>query len=217
MYKRQVYEKEDNWRGSLNYSWTPVYKPLEPFKKIKNRSKWFDILKRFGLNWLPQNVAFNTEITRNYYELQERDMESTDNSKLPLTFNQQFLWNRDFTLRWDITKNIHMNFQSATHAEIEEPYTPVNKDLYPDRYQAWKDSVWNSIKHFGTPLDYNQSFSLSYQLPLNLLPLFDWINADANYTAVYNWVRGTDLEDGTSLGNTIANNRSLNILSLIHI
>ncbi|ETD19618.1 cell surface protein SprA [Hoylesella oralis CC98A] len=209
--KTTVYEKEDNWRGSLNYSWTPVYKPLEPFKKIKNRSKWFDILKRFGLNWLPQNVAFNTEITRNYYELQERDMESTDNSKLPLTFNQQFLWNRDFTLRWDITKNIHMNFQSATHAEIEEPYTPVNKDLYPDRYQAWKDSVWNSIKHFGTPLDYNQSFSLSYQLPLNLLPLFDWINADANYTAVYNWVRGTDLEDGTSLGNTIANNRSLNI------
>ncbi len=209
--KTTVYEKEDNWRGSLNYNWTPVYKPLEPFRKIKNRSKWFDILKRFGLNWLPQNVAFNTEITRNYYELQERDMESTDNSKLPLTFNQQFLWNRDFTLRWDITKNIHMNFQSATHAEIEEPYTPVNKDLYPDRYQAWKDSVWNSIKHFGTPLDYNQSFSLSYQLPLNLLPLFDWINADANYTAVYNWVRGTDLEDGTSLGNTIANNRSLNI------
>ena len=209
--KTTVYEKEDNWRGSLNYNWTPVYKPLEPFRKIKNRSKWFDILKRFGLNWLPQNVAFNTEITRNYYELQERDMESTDNSKLPLTFNQQFLWNRDFTLRWDITKNIHMNFQSATHAEIEEPYTPVNTDLYPDRYQAWKDSVWNSIKHFGTPLDYNQSFSLSYQLPLNLLPLFDWINADANYTAVYNWVRGTDLEDGTSLGNTIANNRSLNI------
>lgn len=209
--KTTVYEKEDNWRGSLNYNWTPVYKPLEPFRKIKNRSKWFDILKRFGLNWLPQNVAFNTEITRNYYELQERDMESTDNSKLPLTFNQQFLWNRDFTLRWDITKNIHMNFQSATHAEIEEPYTPVNKDLYPDRYQAWKDSVWNSIKHFGTPLDYNQSFSLSYQLPLNLLPLFDWINADTNYTAVYNWVRGTDLEDGTSLGNTIANNRSLNI------
>ena len=206
-----VYEKENNWRGSLNYSWTPVYKPLEPFKTIKNRSKWLDILKRFGLNWLPQNVAFNTEITRNYYELQERDMESTGNDKLPVVFSEQFLWNRDFTLRWDITRNIHMNFQSATHAEIEEPYTPINKDLYPDRYQAWKDSVWNSIKHFGTPLDYNQSFSLSYQLPLNLLPLFDWINADANYTATYNWIRGTNLDNGTSLGNTIANNRSLNI------
>lgn len=206
-----VYEKEDNWRGALNYSWTPVYKALEPFKKIKNRNKWLDILKRFGLNWLPQNVGFNTEITRNYYELQERDMESMENSQLPLTFSQQFLWNRDFTLRWDLTKNLHMNFQSATHAEIEEPYTPVNKDLYPDRYKAWKDSVWTSIKNLGTPLDYNQTFTMSYQLPLNLIPIFDWVNSDATYNATYNWVRGTDLEDGTSLGNTISNNRTLNV------
>ncbi|MCR5077773.1 MAG: cell surface protein SprA [Prevotella sp.] len=207
-----VYENEDNWRGAMNYNWTPVYKPWEPFRKIiKSRSKWFDILKRFGLNWLPQNIAFNTEMTRNYYELQERDMESAENSMLPLTFNEQFLWNRDFSLRWDLTRNLHMNFQSATHAEIEEPYTPVNKDLYADRYQAWKDSVWTSIKHFGTPLDYQQNFTLSYQLPLNLIPIFDWVNADANYTAAYTWVRGTDLEDGTSLGNTITSNRTLNI------
>ena len=37
------------------------------------------------------------------------------------------------------------------------------------------------------------------------------MNADANYTAAYTWVRGTKLEDGTSLGNTITANRSLNI------
>jgi len=152
-------------------------------------------------------------MVRNYYELQERDMESTENSLLPLTFSEQFLWNRDFALRWDLTRNLHMNFQSATHAEIEEPYTPINKDLYADRYQAWKDSVWTSIKHFGTPLDYQQNFTLSYQLPLNLLPIFDWINADANYTASYTWVRGTSLDNGTSLGNTITSNRALNINS----
>ena len=206
-----VYEREDNWRGSLNYSWTPVYKSFEPFKKIKSKSKWLDLPKKFGLNWLPQNVGFNTEITRNYYELQERDMESTENTKLPLTFSSQFLWNREFNLRWDLTKNLHMNFQSATNAEIEEPYTPVNKELYPDRYEAWKDSVWTSIKHMGTPLNYSQQFQASYKLPINLLPVFDWITSDASYTANYNWVRGTDLEDGTALGNTIANNRQINI------
>lgn len=120
---------------------------------MKSRSKWLDFPKKFGLNWLPQNVAFNTDITRNYYELQERDMESTENQKLPLTFSSQFLWNREFNLRWDLTKNLHMNFQSATNAEIEEPYTPVNKDLYPDSYTAWKDSVWTSIKHLGRPVE----------------------------------------------------------------
>ena len=206
-----VYEKEDNWQGSLNYSWVPVYKPLEPFKKIKNKSKWLDLPRRFGFNWLPQNVGFNSEISRSYYELQERDMQDLGGSQLPLTFSQQFLWNRDFSLRWDLTKNLHMNFQSATHAEIEEPYTPVNKDLYADQYKAWKDSVWTSIKHFGTPLDYNQTFTASYQLPLNLIPIFDWVNADAQYTATYNWMRGSDLEDGTSLGNTISNNRQIRL------
>ena len=207
-----VYEKEDNWRGSLNYSYTPVYKPLEPFKKlIKSKSKWFTILKSFGLNWLPQNITFNTEMTRNYYELQERDMESTGGNQLPLTFSEQFLWDRSFSLRWDLTKNLHMNFSSATNAEIEEPYTPVNKDLYPDQYSAWKDSVWTSIKDFGRPLDYNQTFTASYQLPLNLIPIFDWVSADGNYNATYNWTRGTDLEDGTSLGNAITVNRSYNV------
>ena len=138
-------------------------------------------------------------------------MEDLGGSQLPLIFSEQFLWNRDFSIRWDLTKNIHMNFQSATHAEIEEPYTPINKDLYPDQYSAWKDSVKTSLRHFGTPLDYNQSFKLSYQLPLNLIPIFDWVNADANYTSTYRWIRGTDLDDGTSLGNTISNSRDLNI------
>lgn len=206
-----VYENEDNWHGSLDYSWTPVYKSWEPFKKLKNKSKWLDILKRFGLNWLPQNVAFNTEMTRNYYELQERDMESTENSQLPLSFSEQFLWNREFSMRWDLTKNLHMNFQSATHAQIEEPYTPINKDLYADQYHAWKDSVWTSIKHWGAPLDYNQTFTASYQLPLNLIPIFDWVNADASYNSTYSWNKGTEDEDGVSYGNTINTNRSLNL------
>ena len=208
-----VYENEDQWRGSLNYSYTPVYKAWEPFKNMlaKNKSKWLDILKRFGLNWLPQNLTFNTEMMRYYHELQERDMEDLGGSQLPVSFSSQFLWNRDFSIRWDITKNLHMNFRSATHAEIEEPYYQINKDLYPTEYAAWKDSVWTSIKHMGTALDYGQTFTASYQLPLNLIPIFDWVNADASFNSSYNWQRGTADEDGRSYGNTINNNRQLNI------
>lgn len=212
-----MYERKDNWRGALDYSWSPVYKAWEPFKGLKNKSKWLDILKRFGLNWLPQNIAFNTEMTRDYYELQERDMETLMSgaagvdSKLPLTFSEQFLWNREFSINWDLTKNLHMNFQSATHAQIEEPYTPVNKDLYADQYHAWKDSVWTSIRHWGAPLDYSQNFQASYKVPLNLLPVFDWVNSDASYNANYSWERGTEDEEGNSYGNTINTQRELTL------
>ena len=212
-----MYERKDNWRGALDYSWSPVYKAWEPFKGLKNKSKWLDILKRFGLNWLPQNIAFNTEMTRDYYELQERDMETLMSgaagvdSKLPLTFSEQFLWNREFSINWDLTKNLHMNFQSATHAQIEEPYTPVNKDLYADQYHAWKDSVWTSIRHWGAPLDYSQNFQASYKVPLNLLPVFDWVNSDASYNANYSWERGTEDEEGNSYGNSINTQRELTL------
>ena len=211
-----VREQRDNWRGALDYSWTPVYKSWEPFKKIKNKSKWLDILKRFGLNWLPQNLAFNTEMTHETYELQERDMESLTKSQLPITFSDQFLWNREFALRWDLTKNLHMNFQSATHAQVDVPYPDVNTDLYADQYHAWKDSVYrsavlNSVRTWGTPLDYSQSFTASYKVPLNLLPVFDWVNTDASYSSNYSWERGMEDENGNSYGNTINTHREVSL------
>ena len=211
-----VREQRDNWRGALDYSWTPVYKSWEPFKKIKNKSKWLDILKRFGLNWLPQNLAFNTEMTHETYELQERDMESLTKLQLPITFSDQFLWNREFALRWDLTKNLHMNFQSATHAQVDVPYPDVNTDLYADQYHAWKDSVYrsavlNSVRTWGTPLDYSQSFTASYKVPLNLLPVFDWVNTDASYSSNYSWERGMEDENGNSYGNTINTHRELTL------
>ena len=211
-----VREQRDNWRGALDYSWTPVYKSWEPFKKIKNKSKWLDILKRFGLNWLPQNLAFNTEMTHETYELQERDMESLTKSQLPITFSDQFLWNREFALRWDLTKNLHMNFQSATHAQVDVPYPDVNTDLYADQYHAWKDSVYrsavlNSVRTWGTPLDYSQSLTASYKVPLNLLPVFDWVNTDASYSSNYSWERGMEDENGNSYGNTINTHRELTL------
>lgn len=211
-----VREQRDNWRGALDYSWTPVYKSWEPFKKIKNKSKWLDILKRFGLNWLPQNLAFNTEMTHETYELQERDMESLTKSQLPITFSDQFLWNREFALRWDLTRNLHMNFQSATHAQVDVPYPDVNTDLYADQYHAWKDSVYrsavlNSVRTWGTPLDYSQSFTASYKVPLNLLPVFDWVNTDASYSSNYSWERGMEDENGNSYGNTVNTHRELTL------
>ncbi len=204
-----VYENDQNWKGSLSYSYSPKYKTLEPFKKLKGKSKWLDIVKAQNLNYAPQSFAFNTDISRSYHEFQERDIDA--GTQLPLTFAEQFLWNRDLSIRWDIFKSLKMTWTSATHAEIEEPYTVINKDLYPDRYTAWKDSVKRSLLSLGRPLTYGSTFNASYNVPLNKIPLLEWITADASYNSSYNWNRGTELEDGTSLGHTAVTHRALNI------
>lgn len=210
-----MYENEENWKFNMSYNYSPKFKAWEPFKKLKGKSKWLDIVKAQNLQWLPQNLSFNTDITRNYYEFQERDIDS--GTKLPVTFSEQFLWNRDLTVKWDIFKALKMSWTSSTHAEIEEPYCVVNKDLYPDEYSMWKDSVKRSLASFGRPLTYKSSFTGSYQVPLNKIPILDWVTADASYSSNYNWTRGQELEDGTSLGNTIVSNRTMNVNGKINM
>lgn len=207
-----AWEIDNNWNANFGYAYSPALPTWEPFKKIKSKSKWMRIFKEFGINYLPQSIAFNTDMSRHYYELQTRDLENTygGNNEIPISTSKDFLWNRDFSIRWDITKALKLNFTSATHAEIEEPYGPVNKDMYPDQYTAWKDSVKRSILSFGRPLDYQQTFNASYQLPLNKLPIFDWVTADAKFSSSYNWDRGVELGDGTGM-NTIANQRSFDV------
>lgn len=207
-----VYEQDKTWRAGMNYAWSPNWKAWEPFKRMKTKNKWATLIKEQNLSFAPQSLTFSSDLVRTYYELQERDVDNMDNPQaLPLSFSQSFLWNRSFSLKWDFFKALRFSFQSGTNAEVEEPYMPVNKDLYPDQYTAWKDSVKTSLRQFGRPLDYNQTAQLSYRLPINKLPLFDWVTSDASYNSSYTWKRGTELEDGTSLGHTINTQRTLNV------
>ncbi len=207
-----VYELNTAWKAAMSYAWSPNWKNWEPFKKWSTKSKWADIIKAQNIAFAPQSITFNTDLGRTYYELQERDLEDLGNPQaLPVTWSSTYLWNRNFSLRWDIFKALHFSFQSATHAEVEQPNVVINKDLYPDQYDAWKDSVRVSLASFGRPLDYSQTASLSYKLPLDKLPILDWISADGSYNSTYSWRRGAELEDGTTLGNTINTQRSLAI------
>lgn len=202
-----VYENEENWKANFSYSYSPKFKAFEPFKNLKGKSKWLDIIKAQNLQWLPQSFAFNTDLSRAYYEFQERDIDA--GTKLPVTFSEQFLWNRDLSIRWDIFKSLKLSYTSATHAEIEEPYTVINKDLYPDEYSAWKDSIKRSLAGFGRPLKYASTFNGSYSVPLNKIPALDWITADGSYNSSYGWTRGNEVE-GRSLGHVATTQRTIN-------
>ena len=206
-----MWETNDAWKLAANYDYSPTYEPFAPGKNIKDKSGWLKILQDWKLNWLPQSIIASSDINRTYYELQERDIDDLEAQSLPLNFSSDFLWNRSLAINWDITNDIHTSIQTGTNAEITEPYTPVNKNLYPDQYSMWKDSVWQSIKNFGTPLTYAQSFNLSWKLPITAIPIFSWLSADASFDSSYGWERGTTLEDGSTLGNTITNSRNIRI------
>lgn len=205
------WENRLNWKASASYNYSSPIKTIKPFGKIKSKSKWLKIFKEWGINPLPQSLALNSDITRTYHELQRRDINAmAGGEEIPLTFSQQFYWNRSMSVKWDPTTNLRMNLSTGTNAEVVEPFLPVNKDLYPNEYTMWKDSVKTSLRNLGTPLDYQQNFTASYTLPLNKLPIFEWLTADANYSATYNWQRGNSV-GGAYFGNNIAGKRNFTL------
>ncbi len=204
-----VYENTNDYRGSFQYSWTPYAKPFRPFKKlIKEKNKHMKFFREWEFLWLPASIAFNSNISRYYYEQQTRN--STDvNIELPVSVSKNFLWDRQFALSWNFTKSLSVSLNTNTTAHILEPVGQVNKQLFPDAYRDWKDSVLTSIKHLGTPWAYNQTFTASYRAPFNSIPILSFISANATYNATYNWDRGTTVDD-VFAGNTIANQASFN-------
>lgn len=202
------YEYTNNYRGSLAYNYSPFIKPLKPFGFITSKNKNLKFLKDWEIQWLPNNIAFMTNISRYYYEQQTRS-ETDVLFQLPVSVSKNFLWDRQFSLTWNLTKSLSFSFNSNTSARIEETIGAVNKRLFPDKYREWKDTVWQSILSLGTPWSYNQTVTAQYKAPFSKIPVLDFLSGSASYNSTYRWDRGATI-DGISMGNSIANQASWN-------
>lgn len=207
-----TYDISKTYKAVLNYSYSPLVKTWEPFKAVKGRDGAAKFAKSLGFNYLPSNIAFNSNLNRFYTETVLRDIESyrlggTNNSEF-LSWSQAFLWDRDFSINWDFTRNLKFSFQSGTRAEIEEPYLQVNKKANRDDYDIWKDAVMRSLRTLGDPLSYRQVVNMTYQLPFRSISAMDWVTSNASYTSGYQWDRGARI-DSVEIGNTISNSMTL--------
>jgi len=207
------YNNSIHQRLLVNYTYTPLVKPVEPFKNIQSNSGWLKFIKSLNFNYLPNNIQISSNLIRNYQEAQLRDLNAymsgyTQSQQQYLTFSQNFTWDRDFSITWDLTRNLKTSFHSGTIAEIEEPYLQVNKKLNRDDYEIWKDSVIQSIQNLGKPLNYEQTADVTYTLPFAAIPVLDWINSSVAYNSRYRWERGAFICD-ENIGNFLQNDMSI--------
>lgn len=203
------YENTNDYRGSLGYNYSPFIKPFKPFNSlIKSNNRNLRFFKDWELRWLPNNISFLTTMNRHYYEEQTRS-ETDVMFQLPVAVSKNWTWDRQFSLNWSITKSLTLNFNSNTAARIEETVGAVNRRVFPDEYREWKDTVWQSIKSFGTPWNYNQTFTAQYKAPFSKIPALDWLTANGSYNSTYRWDRGATI-DGVKMGNSIQNQGSWN-------
>lgn len=209
------HEYTNDYRGSFQYAYTPFVRPLKPFARMKSRSRHTRFLREWELNWLPSSIAFITSMSRYYYELQARN-DADSGFGLPPSVNKNFLWDRQLALTWNVTRSLNLTFNSNTSARIDEPMGVVNRRLFPDRYREWRDTVWRSILHMGTPWAYNQTFTATYRAPFSRIPALDFLTANLTYNSAYRWDRGATVE-GMKVGNTVANQGAIGVDGRINL
>ncbi len=198
------YQNTNDYRGSIQYAWSPFKRTVKPFRKMVNpKKKSLKFIRDWEFGFLFNSINLSTNMSRYYYENQTRS-EVDDNFRLPVSVSKNFLWDRKLSLNWNITKTLSFRFESNTQTRIDETPGAVDRRLFPDEFKEWKDTVMQSIRALGTPWAYNQTFSAEYKLPFNQIPVLDWLSGSAKYNASYNWNRGATV-DGESFGNQIAN------------
>ncbi len=210
-----------NYQGTANYAYTTKSKSITPFKKSKLlKAKYLKLIKDFNFNPVPSSFSVKGNINRNYIQSKYRDEFST--TGFTSYYEKSFTFDRNYSVRWGITKSINLGFTATANSLIDEPFGDkygdperVNNSFYQgyvSSREEYKDSIRENLLSGGRMKGYQQNVTASYKLPLSKIPLINWINADINYKAGYNWTASAfNLVDseGKPFGHLISNNNNI--------
>jgi cell surface protein SprA len=200
---------DKNHRGMFGYNYNGRPEIVEPFKNSQALSKpAYRLIRDFNFYPLPSSFSFRTDMWRRYNETKLRNI-ANPNMIIQPTYNKDFLWNRYFDFRFNLTRSLDLDFSSSNTARIDE--MPGTMDKNDDLYEARKDTIWKNIKNMGRPTLYHHTINVNYMVPINKLPFLDWTTASARYQAMYNWTTGPITDPSVKLGNVIENSMNIQL------
>lgn len=225
LYRRDINTEHDitrNYKAGLNYAYSGKPKLIEPFKKIGfiGKSKWFKLIKDFNFYLGPKSFSINNNVQRMYNELLMRNALRPE-FIFDATFYKNFTWSRAYTFKYDISKNLKLNYTATNASIIREPLGEVSSDaaisnIINTSFNPFASASIDTINKFGGyNMSFGQSFDLNYKIPFDKFPLTDWITTTLTYNGNYDWLRAPIGQD--SLGNTIQNARSFNINAQLNL
>ena len=199
--------------GGLSYVYANQPKNIKPLGKVNFlKSDYFKIIKDFNFNLLPSNFSFSTDLKRDYSEQKTRKV-NENYADLPSTYYKKFGFTRMYALKWDLSKSISFDFTANNVARIDESPGKAYKEYEKntDEYNQKKDSIMREIKRLGTTTNYNHQGKITWQVPINKIPILNWTTVTASYTGNYDWTISPIVIDTINIGNTISNSNQINI------
>ncbi len=198
------YDRQKLWRGAIGYNWQTTPQNITPFSGVDMFSgNAFRLFRDFNFYYMPRMVSFRTIMDRGYSESLMRDKSSYQIILEP-NYVKTFSWDRIYDIRYDITRALKLEFTATNNARIDEPPGRINRN--DDDYSWKRDSIINNIRSFGRTTFYTHRANITYNLPINKLPMLDWVTSNAGYAADFDW-QAAPLA-ATRLGNTVENSNT---------
>lgn len=193
----------ETYRGSAAYNYQPNPVEVEPFKNVGFLSgKYLQLIKDINFNFAPSLLSARIDIDRRFMRTQNRNDRLTIDGVDPL-FQKSFYINRFYSMNWDLTKSLSVDFNSSVNAIVDEPAGDLDTE-------AKLDSLRANLRSLGRVTNYMHQAVVNYALPLDKIPFTDWIKADVRYEASFGWMTGA-IGQRDTLGNVIQNSRDRSI------
>lgn len=204
-------------RAGVNYAHNFAPQVIEPFKKNDSlfTGKYWKLLKDFNLNLLPTSFAVNSDINRQFNKQKFREIDlGGANIGLEELFRRNYTFDFQYNINYNLTKSLSFDF-AAANSNIVRNYF-INNDL--NGRQDSELDVWDGFFDFGDPNRQSQRLGVNYEIPLNKIPTFSFVQATYTYAGEFQWQKGSDLFGEVELGgqtydlgNTISNASQHNI------
>jgi len=196
------------YKGAIGYNYTANPKNISPFSKNKflGKTKVLGLVKDLNFYYFPKMLSFRTDMDRGYNENLIRD-KSIGIVKIEPYCVKTFTWTRQYDLRYDLSKAINFTYSANANARIDE--LPGVVDKKNNDYEAQKKEILDNIKSFGRITNYNQTITGTWNLPINKLPMMDFVSSQIAYNGEYHWTASP--LSAMELGNTIENSNSKQI------
>lgn len=198
--------KQKTYRGGLGYNFTANPKNIKPFQKVV-KSKSLAVIRDFNFYYLPKLLSFRTDMYRDYERKLLRN-KSAAVIILEPNYTKQWDWNRIYDIKYDFSQSLKFDYSANVNAYIQEPAGGYEKQN--SNYENYRDTVWNSIKNFGSTNKFNQLANINYTVPFNKIPILNWVTLNARYGVKYRWEASPrSLQE--RFGNTIENSRDIQL------
>lgn len=205
-----------NVSGGATYDYTPISVSWAPFSKAKIfSSPYLQLIKDVNISPLPTRFSVSSSLDRRYASTQFFNDDLTTDGVEP-NVERLFTFNRLYNLQWNFFKSLSFDYNARAGAVIDELKGFVDGDI---NTQEERQYIWNQIWNLGRMKSFDQNVAFTYKIPLDKLPLTNWLDADLRYAAGYTWTAAALNRTDTleTFGNIIQNRRDRGVRGKIDL